>query len=334
MVYTKHLNIKSIGGEMEQRKIIQFGNSSFVVSLPKDWMQKNSLKKGDSIYLLNDTDNSLKLTSEYKEIEKQKEIVINLTNKDVHTASREIFSAYVNNYSKIKIVGNNNEDKDKILWIRKELLTRMIGLEVLEQTSNSLVIHDLLDFKDISLKNLLKRAEVICNSMLSDSIGSIETDSFESIYQRDIDINRISHLVHKIVNTCLENPSFLRKMGITYRQLFDYWVISDNLEKFADESKRISRLFVGLNLKNNQKDKLISIYREVERDYLDVMKAYYKRDKKLAYEINNNRTDILNKCDKFFEKNHNPVIGKIIEKMKSAETFVRNISRVVINEDG
>ena len=319
---------------MEHRKIIQFGNSSFVISLPKDWMQKNSLKKGDTIYLLNETDNSLKLTSEYKEIEKQKEIVINLTNKDIDTAAREIFSAYVNNYSKIKLVGNNSDDKEKISWIRKELLVRMIGLEVLEQTSNSLVIHDLLDFKDISLKNLLKRAEIICNSMLSDSIGSIETGSFESIYQRDIDINRISHLVHKIVNTCLENPSFLRKMGINYRQLFDYWIISDNLEKFADESKRISRLFVGLSLKKNQRDELISIYKEVESDYLNVMKSYYKKDKKLAYEINNNRTDILNKCDKFFEKNHHPVIGNIIEKMKSAETFVRNISRVVINEDG
>jgi len=32
---------------VETRKIISFGNSSYVVSLPKSWISENKLKKGD-----------------------------------------------------------------------------------------------------------------------------------------------------------------------------------------------------------------------------------------------------------------------------------------------
>ena len=32
---------------MEFRKLMAFGNSSFVVSVPKAWVEKNRLKKGD-----------------------------------------------------------------------------------------------------------------------------------------------------------------------------------------------------------------------------------------------------------------------------------------------
>ncbi|MDO8656313.1 MAG: AbrB/MazE/SpoVT family DNA-binding domain-containing protein, partial [Nanoarchaeota archaeon] len=36
---------------MEYRKLISFGKSSFVVSLPKSWVIQNKLKKGDLIYM-------------------------------------------------------------------------------------------------------------------------------------------------------------------------------------------------------------------------------------------------------------------------------------------
>ena len=36
---------------MGYRKLIGFGDSSFVVSLPKDWINKHGLKKGDGLML-------------------------------------------------------------------------------------------------------------------------------------------------------------------------------------------------------------------------------------------------------------------------------------------
>ena len=36
---------------MEQRKLIKLGNSSFAIALPKDWIEKSGLKKGESIFV-------------------------------------------------------------------------------------------------------------------------------------------------------------------------------------------------------------------------------------------------------------------------------------------
>ena len=41
---------------MDFRRIIAFGKSSHVVSLPKSWLNENKLKKGDLVYLEQDFD--------------------------------------------------------------------------------------------------------------------------------------------------------------------------------------------------------------------------------------------------------------------------------------
>ena len=40
---------------MEYRKIIEFGKSSYVVSLPKPWLNAKKLKKGDACFKLRET---------------------------------------------------------------------------------------------------------------------------------------------------------------------------------------------------------------------------------------------------------------------------------------
>jgi phosphate uptake regulator len=37
---------------MEQRKLIALGKSSYAITLPKDWVDRNSLEKGDFISVL------------------------------------------------------------------------------------------------------------------------------------------------------------------------------------------------------------------------------------------------------------------------------------------
>ena len=39
------------GWVMEYRKLISFGKNSYVVSLPKNWVRQNKLKKGDLVYI-------------------------------------------------------------------------------------------------------------------------------------------------------------------------------------------------------------------------------------------------------------------------------------------
>ena len=103
---------------MEYRKLIKFGNSSHIISLPNNWVKKNKLKKGDLIYLEENGNNELVLNSEIKkERIEPKEIVIDLANKDNDEIKREIHSAYINNFNTINLVGRNLNTKE--IMIRK-----------------------------------------------------------------------------------------------------------------------------------------------------------------------------------------------------------------------
>ena len=61
---------------MNIRRLVKSGTASHTISLPKDWINKNKLKKGDLLYI-NEKNNELTISSETKELPiAQKEISI------------------------------------------------------------------------------------------------------------------------------------------------------------------------------------------------------------------------------------------------------------------
>ena len=66
---------------MDYRKLIKFGSSSYVVSLPGSWLKKNKLSKGDIIHLEEDGDSRLILHSTIEKKSDEKEILIETGNK-------------------------------------------------------------------------------------------------------------------------------------------------------------------------------------------------------------------------------------------------------------
>jgi antitoxin component of MazEF toxin-antitoxin module len=75
---------------MEFRKLINFGKTSHVVSIPKAWLLKNKLNKGDTVSL-QEVDGNLLLSPNTGQAKKEpKEIVINVDNKDKSQIQREL----------------------------------------------------------------------------------------------------------------------------------------------------------------------------------------------------------------------------------------------------
>ena len=60
---------------METRKLIKFGGSSHIIAIPNAWIKKNSLGKGDTIYIEENGNNELILHPSIKE-QKQAEYVL------------------------------------------------------------------------------------------------------------------------------------------------------------------------------------------------------------------------------------------------------------------
>ena len=316
---------------MEPRKIIKFGNSSYVISLPKEWINNTGLNKGDILYVHDLGNGELIIGSNNVKKEKQTQYSIDfpLDADSEDKIQREIFHAYVNNFKIIKISGPGV--RKNALKIR-DFIQGLSGLEIFKQTPNEIVAHDLLDVSDISLLQMIRRIDIICRSMMRDTIDSImdRKEDYNNIYKRDDDLNRLVYLSYKLIKNAFNNPTFAKKMGVSPAELTDYKILAQNIERLADQCKRISRDLNREELNKKDKKLLNEIYLNIEQDYLKVIKAYYNRDRELAHKVIDSVYNIMDKCDLLIPKvsSHNSIL--IIEKLRISEVCVRQIGRVIL----
>lgn len=286
---------------IEFRKIISFGQGSYVVSLPKSWMQKNNLQKGSLVSYYEGAD-ELVLSSNHLEKKKEEKIIlIEVEGKDLNRIKSEVISAYMNNYNTIEVFSKNKIANAADI---KSLLRGLAGLEILEQTSTKIVSKDLLNIHDISIGNLMRRMDNIIRGMFDDCNSSIHgEDHSESLYNRDIDVNRIFYLVKRVVNNGLGNSSVAKVLGMNNLQLSSERLVSQRLEKIADRLKRISRYTKGFARCDKTVKELDGTFSEIKQSYLDVMKSYYTHDKNLAFSVEANNRNRVDRCFQFLESN-------------------------------
>lgn len=318
---------------MEYRKLIRFGKSSHIISLPSEWIKKNKLKKGDLIYFKENGNNELVLNNEIKKEKfKPREIMINVVGKPIPTIEREILYAYINNYDIITIIGDLKRCGKDI----ERTLGNLLALEIMEQTNDRIVVKDFLNLNEVSIEDNIRRIDLSIRSMFNYLKESFNEgiDNLDNISYLDINVNRIRFLIYRAINGCLKNNNFSIYPNInSFMELLNYRLIVNNLEDIADDCRRISRFLRGGKIKNNEKNEIKKVYFEIEESYLNVMKSYYKKNRELAHEIASKKDYIINKCKNLFDKYENKRVSVILEKLKGIESFVRNIARVVIDNE-
>src|SRR3989338_5717746 len=94
---------------IDVRKLISFGKGSYIVSMPKGWVEKNNLKKGD---LISVSDDGVELVLSAGQQEKKpdsKEASIDVKGKSLDIIKSEIVSSYLNGYDTITILLRSEE---------------------------------------------------------------------------------------------------------------------------------------------------------------------------------------------------------------------------------
>ena len=59
------------------------------------------------------------------------------------------------------------------------------------------------------------------------------------------------------------------------------------------------------------------------------MKAFYQKDKGIAYKVSSKKMPILLACDAFLEKHQEANLAYVIERIKGINNSIKNISRSV-----
>ncbi len=311
---------------MEFRRLISFGKSSFVVSLPKAWVRRNKLKKSDFVYITEKEDEIVLSPKADAVAEEKKSITIDIDGKDYFQIKREIIPAYINHYHTITVIGKELSARAKDV---REILHNLVALEIMEQTSDRMVAKDFLNMERVDMTNLLHKMDIIIRAMMSDSLLNLEENNYENLKQRDLDVNRLAFLLFRAVCYAFNNPGILKTYKCTSFDLLKVYQLANALEKFADETKRIARIKRNWKLTKAQQQALLPLCQEVEKSYLTSMKSYYNNDKELTYQVAVWRRPLIARVNEIAEKNLNsPGMIYFTEKLKDLLSHVNNITRI------
>ncbi|PIN81901.1 hypothetical protein COV11_00570 [Candidatus Woesearchaeota archaeon CG10_big_fil_rev_8_21_14_0_10_30_7] len=290
------------------RKLVKAGQTSHTVSLPKEWLAKNNLGRGDAVYIHEKNSDELIINpSVTKEINSIKEITLDFHKKELETLKRELTSAYVNNYNVINIVGKQVSKHNQDI---KGVLNSFVALEISEQTEQKLVIKDLLNLNEVDINKTIRRMDMIVRSMFK------ELNSTDALNFKDEDVNKIYFLIFRLLKSALENTKNAEKLNVKPLQVLSYWYLVVNIENLADCCTSL-----GSKVDNKTK-KIVDL---LEQQYSEVMNSFFSKDKNTADRIARERKIVLEELSK--------VPGAVSENLKQILTSINNIARIVLDEE-
>lgn len=251
---------------MVERKIIKFGASSFVLTLPTEWVKKNKLEKGDSIDL-QESQNKLIITTEKDSLE-EKEVEININDMPLKIFNKKLISYYLKNYKFIKIKGEKVIERLEELRVFKEKLS---SIEIYEIGKDFILLKDLSDPQALNVENMIQKIIGI-EKILFDEI--IENNRHNFISQIDSNINKLTFLIFKTINYHLEK----REKTYEVKNSIYLWRIVSSLESIGDIIKRVAMYLERCEDKNSHN--MVLMLREL-KSYFEFITSLLVKDIKL-----------------------------------------------------
>lgn len=311
---------------MEYRRLISFGKSSFVISLPKTWIVRNKLKKGSLLYI-NESESNLIISPKQEDADEETVAVINVDGKDYPRITREVNAAYILNNRKIKFEGKELEEKsEKIL----ESVRQLIALEVMELDSTKIVTKDFLDMNKTSTIELIRKMDIIIRNMIHDCQKCFETKTSDNIELRDKDVNRLSFLIYRTIRNGFHNQSMMLKQhNMRAIDLLNQYLLTFHLENIADEAKRISRAITKIDLTAAQQKKFLSLLSNIEEVYLQNVKAFYSKSPELGLEYSSQKNTLIEKTNAFYDScQKNDHTSYLIDRFRRLVGSVHEMGRL------
>jgi len=229
---------------METRKVQVTGGSTYTVSLPKEWATAHDIGAGSTVEFYPEED-ALLLTPRTEE--EHTEGTLDVSNLSGDELTRAVMTMYVSGFDVIALEsGRISSDQRRAIRAATQSL---VGLEVLEETGDRVVIRDLLDSSELSIHNAVTRMGLIAESMLADAVSALTADDDDlanDVIERDDDVDRLYMMVSRIFRATLRNPKAAEELGLPREVCFDYHSSARQLERIADHATKIAHLSLNL----------------------------------------------------------------------------------------
>ncbi|MGM5484782.1 MAG: AbrB/MazE/SpoVT family DNA-binding domain-containing protein [Nanobdellota archaeon] len=309
---------------MVQRKIISFGTNSYVVSLPTNWINKKGLVKGDSVNVIEKSDEIIINPGMKKEVESS--FTINISGRKLSAVRAELVTAYLRGYDSITMTGEGIMSNISEFRYTVSLLP---GIEIMHLTSDSMKLKNLLNESNVSIEEIIQRVNNMIVSMLNDTVDFPEKKTSSQVYERDREINRMVFLSFRVLRKAFGNSVFAREINLEPVDISIKWLVILRLEKIGDQVKRISRFMEDMD--RSSPEGMKKLYKMIFKQYNSLMEAYRKNDKDSLLELmTEGKQVIMDECNRLLEKENDKPGLRIIENFKNMASTIQHIAQSIL----
>jgi len=277
-LYTECIDI-----DYEQRKIQLTGGSTYIVSLPIKWIRGCNLSHGDSLTLIPRSDYTLILSANMSTENKKLESTMEISSEDMPEDNfRILVSHYLAGYDLIRLVSNKGFHAQDRKFFKDVIRKRLIGIEVIEESRNEILLQSLMNYQELPLKKALQNMSRLINSMLEDAMVSLKTHDMElaeDIINRDNEVDRFYLLTVRQLKVAVEDPKVAEKIGIERpHQCLSYRLVTKIIERIGDHVERIAQQIIIMDAIVPEKDDIFAMGAFVQKVFADSFRALEEND--------------------------------------------------------
>ncbi len=317
------------------------GGSTYTVSIPKEWARANDVESGSVVEFYPEEDSLLLTpTSDGDRVEG----ALDVSDLAGEQLTRAVMTMYVSGFDVIRLEsGRITTDQRRAI---REAVQGLVGVEVLEETNDSVVIQDLLDSSELSIHNAVSRMRLIARSMLTDAVRSLvedDDDLAQDVVERDDDVDRLWFAVARIFRGTLRSPLAAEELGLPREVCFDYHSSARQLERIADHATKIANHSLELDpIPEAVGTNLEDLHAEIAAVIEDAMDALFTEDSdaagRLAHETRaaireiDGRTRAIDDHLRDLEPSQARLLGLVVDSLSRCGDYGGNIAETALQK--
>ncbi len=337
--------------ELEETRKIQFtGKSSYIVSLPKQWIQELGLKRGDQIRVARQGSSSLQIYPPkfHAKVSQKEDATIEIdVEEEPKSIIRKLISLYFLGYKTINVKPKTGRLKPAQRTAIKGAVKRMLmGSEIISDSTGGITIQVLVNLLELSVDGAFKRMIHLAKAMLSDAILAVKEENLdlaEEVINTDDEVDRFGFYIIRQLKIAIQNEHMLKEMGFgNARNCLGYRlvVVVKNIERTGDHAVLIAKDLLefkkGIKKEVLAKiqdmsdfsvsvldDSCLSLFKE---DYIQAEKTIEK-----AHEISKYEKKVLDSTKSLKDDEEVFRIRRMVENIRRISEYASDIAEIVLN---
>jgi phosphate uptake regulator len=340
--------LSNINPQEEHRKVQVTGGSTYIISLPKAWVEQMGISRGSVVKITQRDDLTLQLQPQDAEITNsiKKVGITPVPEDDPASIVRKVVSAYLTGYNIIQLKSSFKRI-DSIHRFKVKDFTRrkLVGTEILSDLSQELTLQVLLSYAELSVQDALRRMSLIAASMHRDAIialGEEESNLAREIVAIDDEVDRFNLYIIRLLKVAVVDGQILKASGLgSPRDCLAYRLITKFVERTADHAVNIAYNRLALTLATPNQEildelgKLSEFALKIFEDAMDSVfdMDYLAADKVLekAAQTRDLEAKIIQKIVKNSALEEVPALRLIVESILRTAEYGADIAEIVLN---